>query len=224
MKENLSKFEQIQEKFIHNKDFQITVVNRNSPLIIFTPHGGGIERGTSELVRAIAGEEFSFYLFEGIMSKACDSKKMRITSTKFDEPRGVKIISQHTTSLAIHGCKGRKKKIFIGGRDKVFQQKLLMELKSKNYPVEENAKYLGKNIKNICNRTKTNKGIQLEFTRGIRCKMFTNWETRKGRKETSEYFDTLVMDFQNIIKKIILEENLIKIDPGKFQTRLTSSD
>ena len=32
------------------------------------PHGGGIEPGTSEVADAIAGEEFSFYAFEGLKS------------------------------------------------------------------------------------------------------------------------------------------------------------
>lgn len=205
MKENLSKFEQIQEKFIHNKDFQITVVNRNSPIIIFTPHGGGIERGTSELVRAIAGVEFSYYLFEGVLPKARDSKKMHITSTKFDEPQGVKIISHHLTSLAIHGCVGKKPIIIVGGGDLEFRKKLMDELSNYGYPVEINIKYPGSNKNNICNRTISKKGVQLEFSTGIRRQLFPRWETRKGRRETSEYFNKMVKDFQKIINKIILE-------------------
>jgi phage replication-related protein YjqB (UPF0714/DUF867 family) len=55
---------------------------------VIAPHGGGIEPGTSELATAIAGDDFSLYLFEGL--KSAGNGELHITSTNFDEPISAK--------------------------------------------------------------------------------------------------------------------------------------
>ena len=40
---------------------------KEANIVIIAPHGGGIEPGTSELAIAIAGEELSFAVFEGLI-------------------------------------------------------------------------------------------------------------------------------------------------------------
>ena len=47
-------------------DYRVCVTNRQSPVAIVAPHGGKIERWTSELAVAIAGDTFSVYCFEGL--------------------------------------------------------------------------------------------------------------------------------------------------------------
>lgn len=47
-------------------DYRIVNENRNSPVSVIAIHGGKIERFTSEIVKAIAGDNFNYYLFEGI--------------------------------------------------------------------------------------------------------------------------------------------------------------
>lgn len=49
-------------------DYRIRVVDRGSEIGILAPHGGWIEPGTSEIAEAIAGSEFSFYVFESLGS------------------------------------------------------------------------------------------------------------------------------------------------------------
>ena len=52
---------------VEGADFSVCVQRRpESPIAILAPHGGGIEAGTSEIARAVAGSEFNLYLFEGI--------------------------------------------------------------------------------------------------------------------------------------------------------------
>jgi phage replication-related protein YjqB (UPF0714/DUF867 family) len=48
-------------------DFRVHALHRGSGVAIIAPHGGRIERGTSEIARAIAGEDFDLYLFEGCL-------------------------------------------------------------------------------------------------------------------------------------------------------------
>jgi phage replication-related protein YjqB (UPF0714/DUF867 family) len=48
------------------KDYRIVVERRSdSSVAVVAPHGGSIERGTYEIARAIAGNDFSLYPFEG---------------------------------------------------------------------------------------------------------------------------------------------------------------
>lgn len=47
-------------------DYRIRWRKAGRPYCVMAPHGGGIEPGTSEISDAIAGDEHSFYAFEGL--------------------------------------------------------------------------------------------------------------------------------------------------------------
>lgn len=49
-----------------NLDFRVRSDERHGAATVIAPHGGGIEPGTSELAQAIAGDDLSFYAFEGL--------------------------------------------------------------------------------------------------------------------------------------------------------------
>jgi phage replication-related protein YjqB (UPF0714/DUF867 family) len=50
-------------------DFRVCLYPRErSTLVIVAPHGRAIEPGTSEIALAVAGDDFSCALFEGIKS------------------------------------------------------------------------------------------------------------------------------------------------------------
>lgn len=63
-----------------------------SDLLVFSPHGGDIEPGTSEIVEAFQ-ESYSTYLFEG--TKQDNNRDLHITSTNFDEPILVQMIKTY---------------------------------------------------------------------------------------------------------------------------------
>jgi hypothetical protein len=81
-------------------DFRVQVVQRGSGVAIIAPHGGRIERGTSEIARAIAGEDFDLYLFEGCLPSR-NFETLHLTSHHFDEPRCLSMISGCHTVVAI---------------------------------------------------------------------------------------------------------------------------
>ena len=74
----------------------------DATVAIIAPHGGKIERGTSELARAIGGTDYRIYCFEG--TKPNNNRDLHITSTNFDEPEGVKLVSACDRVVALHGC------------------------------------------------------------------------------------------------------------------------
>jgi phage replication-related protein YjqB (UPF0714/DUF867 family) len=49
--------------------YKIKSVARESAIAIIAPHAGKIEPGTSEICRAIAGHDRSYYVFEGCKPK-----------------------------------------------------------------------------------------------------------------------------------------------------------
>jgi phage replication-related protein YjqB (UPF0714/DUF867 family) len=185
------------QKDVH---FRICYKNRGGKIIILAPHGGGIERGTSELAKAIANSDLSLYLFEGRLPKARQSQKLHITSTRFDEPIGCESIKGFSTSLAIHGCIGRAPLIYVGGRDEDMKYRLLEMLEKRGYPAKPGkGAYSGVFKTNICNRTYTGKGVQLELSNGFRRLLFQYWQTRKGRQIKTAQFDTFVNDIREVL-------------------------
>lgn len=46
--------------------YRIVSEDRGNDLLIIAPHGGKIERGTTEIAKGVAGLDWSFYTFEGL--------------------------------------------------------------------------------------------------------------------------------------------------------------
>lgn len=72
--------------------YRIDFRNSHSEVIIAAAHGGSIEPGTSEITLALAGNSRSYYLFEG--NKASNNRDLHITSSNFDEPECITLLSQ----------------------------------------------------------------------------------------------------------------------------------
>jgi phage replication-related protein YjqB (UPF0714/DUF867 family) len=148
--------------------YRIIVRDNNCPTAIIAPHGGKIEPGTSQIAIAIAGDALSLYCFEGC--KAANNSNLHITSTNFDEPRAIQIVSNCDYVLAIHGCAGDEGTIYLGGRDKILRDAIGEVLRSAgfNIGVHTNPALQGISPHNICNRGRRNCGVQLEVSRNLR--------------------------------------------------------
>lgn len=68
---------------------------------VIAPHGSSIEPGTSEIAKAIASDDLDLYVFEGL--KPVGNRDLHITSIRFDEPVGLKLLSAASRVVAIHG-------------------------------------------------------------------------------------------------------------------------
>ncbi|WP_074866430.1 poly-gamma-glutamate hydrolase family protein [Lysobacter enzymogenes] len=149
------------------ESYAITVHRGSNPAVaIIAPHGGQIEPGTSALTRAIAGCDYSYYLFEG--RKAEKNRDLHVTSHHFDEPQCLALISDATTVLAIHGCRGENA-INVGGLDARLADDLCYALRSKGFPTHRHGHaYPAHQPMNICNRGARRAGAQLELTMDMR--------------------------------------------------------
>lgn len=199
--DRFANFSDLNKHFFEGVHFRIKTHDRGGAILILAPHGGGIERGTSEFAKAIAGGDLPLYLFEGLMPTARESQALHITSTRFDEPRCLRMIKKYQKALAIHSCSGREPMLHVGGKDSTLKSALIAELTTKGYPVQHGTgKYAGIFSANICNQTKSGKGVQLELSNGLRRILFENWQTRKSRKTTTELFSNLVQDIRNVLE------------------------
>ena len=165
-------FKALEQFEIEGIDYEIQSRNGISGIAVIAPHGGGIEPGTAEITKAIAGSDHAFYAFKG--TKKSGNIDLHITSTKFDEPRGIRIIETAETVLAIHGCRELEEFVFIGGLNHDLMEKIQKNLtqagfKTAKSPAQE---LQGISPDNICNRSRTGHGVQLEISKGLRENMF----------------------------------------------------
>ena len=175
----------------YGKDFQVRLMERRGTMAVIAPHGGGIEPGTSEVAEAVAGDDFSFYAFEGI--KATGNRGLHITSTRFDEPRGVNLVRAAPCAISIHGEDDKDQIVFLGGRDEVTLSHLRKSLSASGFSCQTPESALeGRNLKNICNRTANGAGVQLELSEGLRHSFFESLYTRSGRSRKTVRFRQFV--------------------------------
>lgn len=174
------------------RDFLVRRLVRPGATVVIAPHGGGIEPGTSELAEAIAGEDFSFYTFEGI--KAAGNRDLHITSTRFDEPKCLALVRISPQVIAIHGEESESQAVFLGGLAAETLTSLRHALTTSGFRVEthDNHALQGRNTANICNRGQNARGIQLELSNGLRRSFFQSLSTRHGRQTKTESFDRFV--------------------------------
>jgi phage replication-related protein YjqB (UPF0714/DUF867 family) len=172
--------------------YRIVALQRGSLVAVVAPHAGGIEPGTSEIARAIAGTELSLYLFEG--RKVQGNSDLHITSTNFDEPQGLQLASGAQVVLAVHGeVSETRPVVYLGGRDQALGQTLGRHLEAGGFQVEahNNPELQGVHPENICNRGQSAAGVQLEVSRALRLELFPSL-LAKGRAAPRQRFHEFV--------------------------------
>jgi phage replication-related protein YjqB (UPF0714/DUF867 family) len=157
---------------VRGRDYEIDVRRRHaSPVAVIAPHGGRIEDGTSEIARAIAGDQFNLYLLEG-MRPSLNYRSLHLTSHLFDEPECLDLIASCHFVVAIHGCAGRDQRVFVGGRDLSLKEQLATALRTEALAVHADGHpYPAVHPENICNRGARRQGVQLEITHPLRRSM-----------------------------------------------------
>ncbi|MEU8263885.1 poly-gamma-glutamate hydrolase family protein [Micromonospora sp. NPDC048999] len=172
---------------------------------VIAPHGGGIEVGTSELCLAIAGYHpatlapatdgrlYDYWMFEGLRSSGGNGE-LHVTSTNCDDPYAESTCGGARYAVSLHGCTeadagvGKDvQAVLIGGLDATFRELLRQEYNEAGITLAGGGggEIDGIHPRNICNRTLTGKGAQLELTTALRNAMFGD-NTRAGRKTSTQ--------------------------------------
>lgn len=173
------------EKKVHDKRF-----------LIFTPHGGGIEPGTTEICKWFSRASFSYYSFTAIGDNC---KELHITSHNFDEPELLKLLQGHLYAVSFHGMTDRKKRdynadVFLGGLHVELRNRLKKKLIEKGFNVATADEFRRSRLaalspNNVTNRCSNKRGIQIEISESLRRRFFTGDLKRKsGRTKTTFLF------------------------------------
>jgi phage replication-related protein YjqB (UPF0714/DUF867 family) len=149
-------------------DFAICTNQRLAKAIVIAPHGGKIELATSAIAVAVAADAYGSYCFEGLKTRG--NADLHITSTNFDEPRCLKLISRCDVVVAVHGLAGIQEFIDIGGRDAQLRNLIRANLREAGFQahIVTSGPHAARSPRNICNRGRSRAGAQLEVTRRLR--------------------------------------------------------
>ncbi|APE44339.1 replication protein [Sulfitobacter alexandrii] len=181
-------FEELAAASEEGVDYCIRSEDRGSSVVILAPHGGTIEPGTAEIAQAIAGADFSLYIFEALQAGAHGD--FHITSHRFDEPKALDLVGRSDTAIAVHGRKDDgSDTIWLGGRAIGLRDAIAVSLRNAGFEAEPNKRLPGVHETNICNRTRSHEGVQLELSRSFRRRLSTE--------------STLLDDFCTAIRNVI---------------------
>jgi phage replication-related protein YjqB (UPF0714/DUF867 family) len=181
-------------------DYRILLRRAGEGLAVVAPHGGGIEPGTSEIADAVAHDGLSFYAFEGL--KTSGNVDLHITSTRFDEPLCLGLLSASDVIVTLHGEHGTAEgeAVFLGGLDEKLGRRLRAALVSAGFDVRQHPdpRLQGRERKNVCNRGRSRQGVQLELSRAVREAMFESL-TREGRQHPTPRFGRFVDALRGVL-------------------------
>ncbi|MCJ1655432.1 poly-gamma-glutamate hydrolase family protein [Staphylococcus sp. NRL 16/872] len=188
-------------------DWQKERSNKNSNVLIFAPHGGNIEKGTTELAKAIANKgNYDYYAFNAIRNG--NNKALHVTSTNYDDKDLINTNYNRDVSVSVHGAGQAQgyNTVLMGGRDTQLLGLISQELKKFKFNVQRATGYLaGTDANNIVNFNKKGMGVQLEITPDIRKSFFKDGNdasvARKVVTNWTSRMDNFATAVSNAIKK-----------------------
>lgn len=168
MPDQYDSFEQLARNESEGADYRIRLESRSSSVAVIAPHGGWIEPGTSEIAQAIAGDDYSFYAFEGLRPNRPHGD-LHITSTRFDEPHALALVASADIAISVHGLAEPNGAVLVGGLDIALRDAIGRALQQAGFEAHtQNHAFLATDGRNICNRTARGNGVQLEIPRQLR--------------------------------------------------------
>jgi len=197
-------------------------------IFIMAPHGGGIERGTTELALATAGftsdfnrhpasaETYDYFIFNG-KNPGDQNGSLHVTASNYDDFVANELVQNSVISLAFHGCTDEQpepntgegyKACIIGGLDIAFMTILEYQLHDAgfNARISDQEMLNGDLPDNIINKNKRKTGAQFELTTSFRRSLYDIFDTPIGRK-TSTNDDFWL--FVNTIRQSIEEYQVL---------------
>ena len=147
-------------------DFEVINRDVGASISVLAIHGGNIEPGTDAIARAIAGGQLNLYIFRAM--KPSGSWDMHVTSTHFDDPRAVKMVSGSVYAVSIHGeGASGEDEVCLGGANATLRDRLAERLQGLFRVQNPCQAFPGVSPENIVNRA-VKQGVQLELSKSLR--------------------------------------------------------
>jgi phage replication-related protein YjqB (UPF0714/DUF867 family) len=126
------------------------------------PHGGKIEPGTSELAEYLAGQDFSFYAFEGIRSG--NNGRLSLPLDRFEEPECTRVLGRCGLAVVIQAILGKNREVKLAGAHATLREQLGGVLRAAGFEVLDDECPV--NPLELCNRP--GPGVRIEVSRKLR--------------------------------------------------------
>ena len=181
MADRFSSFDDLSAAFANGIDYEIICLadGRDTSVVIMAPHGGAIESYTAELAREVAGTAWAYYAFRGKMHRG--NQKLHIASTRFDEPQALSLLTRAVLAVVLHGASGSSPFTMLGGLHDSIRECLECHLRAAGFAVKHPSSSLaGLSSMNLCNRTSTGRGVQLELSRALRLLLRSDADRRSA--------------------------------------------
>ena len=179
--------------------------------LLVAPHGGGIEPGTSEILRAIAEMgNWAWYEFAGFLRKN-NKEQLHIASTSFDEPTLLGLLPRTNFVVSVHGSQNTGAPIvYVGGNWDEGRAAMTATINASEAAHGIQALVAPEHLRatdatNIANRGKLGRGIQLEFTRSARDLLFPPDCSREARGRRSPKLGALAKAIHSGLKQMAPE-------------------
>jgi len=204
----------LRRDLVLGRDFRVAFGDANiEKCLLVAPHGGGIEPGTSELMRSVAElGGWAWYEFAGYLRQG-NKEALHISSTEFDEPTLIALLAQAGFVVAFHGAsKLGKPVVYVGGRWKL-GRKVMTEVINRSFQKHgtsaidatdstDTEQICGLHESNLTNRGRRAEGIQMEFSREARNLLFPPDASREARGRRSARLRPLARSIHLALKQL----------------------
>ncbi|HEV8415539.1 MAG TPA: poly-gamma-glutamate hydrolase family protein [Bryobacteraceae bacterium] len=204
----------LQRGHVLGRDFRVAFGDSKiEHCLLVAPHGGGIEPGTSEILRAVVEVGgWAWYEFAGFLRKG-NKEALHISSSRFDEPTLKSMLPQAGFVVTFHGASESLEPIvFVGGKWKLGRQTIAESINAafKEHEIRatdavdrvDAARLRGLDDSNITNLGRRAEGVQLEFSRGARNLLFPPDSSREARGRRSAELRPLAASINAAIKQL----------------------
>ncbi|MCJ1661261.1 poly-gamma-glutamate hydrolase family protein [Staphylococcus sp. NRL 18/288] len=192
-------------------DWKKEIKKTGSNVIIVAPHGGNIEKGTTELTKMVAKHNHYDYYSFTVLSQQ-NPEKFHVTSSHYNDPTLLNMVKSKDFAVSIHGAKGDKPVIYLGGLDTELKEAIKQQLLKQHFTVKIAPSYLGGDLKqNFVNRDFKDKGVQLELTTAFRKSLFINEDMSPKSRANKKNWSPVMYKFSDALDKAIKQVD----DSGK---------
>lgn len=199
MADRFANYAELSAVFVEGTDYKVELAKKGSKIGITAFHGGGIEIGTTELMRSVTDKRpaWSWYGFESLL--VSNNSDLHITSVNYDEPRGMDWLTTIERAVSIHGASGDTPLTYIGGLDPIMRDFVGERLKAKGFVVEVSPPEIaGMQPDNFVNRPPRG-GVQLELTTQMRKSFFINDDWSRSARTNKANWTQAMYDYTDAI-------------------------
>lgn len=202
----------LERKYVPGRDFRIEFGDSNvDRCLLIAPHGGGIEPGTSEIMRAVAElGGWAWYEFAGFLRQG-NKEALHLRSTNFNEPTLLGLLPRTSFVVAFHGAnESDAPVVYVGGKLELGREAIAKSINAASgehgiraaAANDASAHLGGLEDSNITNGGRLAKGVQLEFSRGARNLLFPPDCSREARGRRSPLLRSLARSIHSALERL----------------------